>query len=72
MAKRRTTLRTATITLTRSTSYGYWAKAIAKILLTSPIVVNLINVPTRASVAFETKGLFFPVAGTFELPKQCL
>ena len=34
----------------------YWFETIGKILLTSPIVIN---VPTRASLAVETKDLLF-------------
>ena len=42
---------------------------IGKISLMSPIVIN---VPTRALLAVETKGLFVPVVGKFELQNQCL
>ena len=38
----------------------FWP-GIGKLSLTSPIVIN---VPTRVSLAVETKGLFFPAVGT--------
>ena len=42
---------------------------IGKISLTSPIVIN---VPTRALLAVETKGSFVKEVGAFEEQKDCL